>query len=173
MSINKGELCQDSIFDEFYKAHSQSLYSFMYYRTGNADKALDLVQDSFLKIWNKCAEIALEKAKSYLFQTANNLFLNEKRHEKVVLEYQNMYPVTDATHQDPEYKLREKEFQQKLNEVIASLSDGEREVFLLNRIDGKKYVEIAEMLDISVKAVEKRMMKALKKLRAEFDYFKK
>ena len=53
----------------------------------------------------------------------------------------------------------------KLQIAIDGLTLGEREVFLLNRIENKKYREIAEMLNISVKAVEKRMHGALIKLR--------
>ena len=49
----------------------------------------------------------------------------------------------------------------KLNQVIKALPDGCREVFLMNRIDKLKYDEIAERLELSVKAIEKRMSKAL------------
>jgi RNA polymerase sigma-70 factor (ECF subfamily) len=173
MREQEAGLCQDTVFDDFYREHSKSLYNFMYYRCGSKDGSLDLVQEAFIKVWNKCAEISLSKAKSYLFQTANNLFLNEVRHEKVVLQYNKLYPVKEMTNEDPEFILREKEFHKKLQNAISNLSDAQREVFLLNRIDGKKYAEIAEMLEISVKAVEKRMMGALKMLREEFEYFKR
>ena len=65
------------------------------------------------------------------------------------------------------FLLEEKEFMQKLENAIASLSEKQREVFLLNRIDKKTYTEIAVFLDISKKAVEKRMHNALKVLRKE------
>jgi RNA polymerase sigma-70 factor (ECF subfamily) len=55
----------------------------------------------------------------------------------------------------------EKEFMDKLERTIDSLPEKQKEVFLLNRIEKKKYKEIAEQLDISVKAVEKRMHLAL------------
>jgi RNA polymerase sigma-70 factor (ECF subfamily) len=53
----------------------------------------------------------------------------------------------------------------KLKKVIADLPEKQREVFLLSRIDKKKYSEISDMLGISVKAVEKRMSQALIVLR--------
>ena len=56
---------------------------------------------------------------------------------------------------------REKEFENKLNNAIKALPDGCREVFLMNRIDKLKYGEIAARLDLSVKAIEKRMSKAI------------
>jgi len=52
-----------------------------------------------------------------------------------------------------------------LEEAINSLPEGQREVFLLNRIEKHTYKQIAEMLDVSVKAIEKRMHKALLKLK--------
>jgi RNA polymerase sigma factor (sigma-70 family) len=61
--------------------------------------------------------------------------------------------------------LEEQEFKQQLEKAISDLPEGQREVFLLNRIDKKTYREIAEMLGVSVKAIEKRMHKALKALR--------
>jgi RNA polymerase sigma-70 factor (ECF subfamily) len=67
----------------------------------------------------------------------------------------------------PEFKMEETEFKERLERAIAELVSTQREVFLMNRIDKKKYSEIAEELGISVKAVEKRMGKALKSLRSK------
>ena len=53
----------------------------------------------------------------------------------------------------------------RLQQAIESLTEEQRTAFLLNRIEGKRHKEIAEMLGISVKAVEKRLYKALEKLR--------
>ena len=72
--------------------------------------------------------------------------------------------------QDPHYLMEEEEFKKKLEAVIASMSEGSREVFLLNRLEDQKYSEIAESLGISVKAVEKRMSKALQVLRDQLGY---
>tara|TARA_R110000868_G_scaffold158589_1_gene386781 strand:- start:9621 stop:10142 length:522 start_codon:yes stop_codon:yes gene_type:complete len=173
MSDPQAELCKDRVFNSFYKEHSDALYRFMYYRCGNKDRSLDLVQEAFMKIWNKCSDVTFEKAKSYLFSAANNLFLNEVRHDKVVLEYAKIKPISETTNESPDYILEEKEYMEKLQKAIANLTHGQREVFLLSRIEEKKYAEIAELLDLSVKAVEKRMMGALSALREEFEYFKK
>lgn len=70
----------------------------------------------------------------------------------------------------PEYLVEMQEFDQKLQETLAKIPDGAREVFLMNRIDGLKYREIADMLGLSMKAVEKRMSRALAILRDELGY---
>ncbi|MGO4903994.1 RNA polymerase sigma factor [Flavobacterium sp. W20_MBD1_R3] len=169
MDDEKSTLCEEKHFSDFYLKQVQSATNFAYYKCGNAEAALDLVQDAFTKIWENCANIDFSKVKTYLFTSINNLFLNTIKHQKVVLQYAKDAPNVDTNNQSPEYLLEEEEFKQKLTKAIASLSEVQREVFLLNRIDGKKYREIADLLDISQKTVEKRMSGALQILRAQIE----
>ncbi|TMM30388.1 RNA polymerase sigma factor [Polaribacter aestuariivivens] len=162
-------LCDEIYFNEFYASHIQSASNFAYYKSGDKNSSLDLAQEAFIKIWENCGKINFEKAKSYLFTVINNLFLNKVKHEKVVFEYAKSSPYLDVNNQSPEYLLEEEEFKKKLERAISDLTASEREVFLMNRIDGKKYREMAELLEISQKAVEKRMSSALKKLRNKID----
>lgn len=167
MNNSEHHLCNDSYFNDFYVKHLQSASNFAFYKCGNSDAALDLVQEAFAKIWENCSKIDVTKAKTYLFTTVNNLFLNTVKHQKVVLKYAKAAPYKDKDNQSPEYIMEEEEFKQKLQNAIADLSEDQREVFLMNRIDGKKYREIAEILDISQKTVEKRMSGALQILRRQ------
>lgn len=169
MSNENQSLCEEVNFKEVYLKNVQAATNFAFYKCGDRDAALDIVQDAFAKIWEHCSQIELSKAKTYLFTSINNLFLNTVKHQKVVLAYAKDTPNLDRTNQNPEYILEEEEFKVKLQNAIASLSEAQREVFLMNRIDGKKYREIAEELDISQKAVEKRMSGALKILKEQIE----
>ncbi|MFA9187502.1 RNA polymerase sigma factor [Flavobacterium magnesitis] len=169
MPEKKNSLCEESYFSEFYIKNIQSATNFAYYKSGDADAALDLVQEAFAKIWENCSQIDFSKVKTYLFTTVNNLFLNTVKHQKVVLAFAKETPNLDRTNQSPEYLLEEEEFKLKLQNAIASLSEAQREVFLMNRIDGKKYREIADVLGITQKAVEKRMSGALKILKEQIE----
>lgn len=169
MSDKKNNLCEESFFSEFYIKTIQSATNFAYYKSGDADSALDLVQEAFAKIWENCSQIDYLKVKTYLFTSINNLFLNTVKHQKVVMAFAKDTPALDKTNQSPEYLLEEEEFKIKLQNAIASLSEAQREVFLMNRIDGKKYREIADELGISQKAVEKRMSGALKTLKEQIE----
>ncbi|RXG22647.1 RNA polymerase sigma factor [Leeuwenhoekiella aequorea] len=161
------DLCKEPVFKGFYDSFLQGAKNFALYKCGDEAQALDLTQEAFIKIWENCSCVDFAKAKTYLFTTINNMFLNTVKHNKVVLNYEKNSNTDDKSFQDPVYILEEKEFKLKLQQAIANLNEGQREVFLMNRIDGKKYREIAELLDISVKAVEKRMSLALKSLREE------
>ncbi len=126
--------------------------------------AEDLTQDAFLILWNKRENIDQGKVKSYLFTIANNLFLNDVKHQKVVLKF-HQQPVSSSYSETPQYLMEQDEFKGKLERTIAKLDEKNRVVFLMNRIDKLTYREIADRLGLSVKAVEKRMTKALQVLR--------
>ena len=164
MSLETKSVCAQKHYEYLFNTHSETLRNFIYYKCGDLQQAEDLVQDAFIKLWNNCAKVIFEKAKSYLYTIAKNAFLNEVAHKKVVLEHQ-VHLVNDRTNETPEYILEEQEFTVKLKKVIADLPEKQREVFLMSRIDKKKYSEIAEILDLTVKAVEKRMSSALITLR--------
>ncbi len=157
-------ICEESTFKQIFENLAQSLHNFLFYKSGNRALAEDLGQEAFLRLWKSCAKVLPEKAKSYLFTVANNLLLDHVKHQKVVLAYQKQKPSND-TQETPEYLYEEEEFQKRLSEAIANLPEKSRVVFLMNRLDKLTYQEIADRLEISKKAVEKRMHKALVELR--------
>jgi RNA polymerase sigma-70 factor (family 1) len=165
----KSNTCDEIIFSSFFKTHVKALRNFLFYKFGDTQKAEDAAQEAFLKLWQNCSSVPLEKAKSYLYTIANNSSLNEIAHQKVVLRYEQNFSGLDKTNENPEYILEEKQFQSKLLKAIEKLNEKQRTAFLMHRIDGKKYSEIALELNISVKAVEKRIHLALLSLRKEID----
>jgi len=161
-------VCDEQIFSTLYKKYAKDLHNFIYYKFGAHFNPEDKVQEAFLKLWNNCKNVPPEKAKSYLFTIVNNISLNEAKHNKVVLKFQERKP-KDYTNESPEFIIEEKEYLQKYEAALSKLSEGQRVAFLLNRVEGKRHKEIAELLNISRKAVEKRIYTALEKLRKEID----
>jgi len=166
------EVCKESIFSDFFKKNSKSLRNYLLYKFGNQDQAEDMTQEAFIKLWQNCKDVPLEKAKSYIYAIANNSSLNIIAHEKVKLNYQKTNTTNDRLNENPEFLLEETQFKDKLLTAIDQLNETQRTAFLMHRIDGKKYAQIAEELDISVKGVEKRIHLALVELRKEFEYFR-
>ncbi|RIA11130.1 RNA polymerase sigma-70 factor (ECF subfamily) [Flavobacteriaceae bacterium MAR_2010_72] len=164
MNNDTKSVCEEITYKYIFDTYSKTLFNFVYYKGGDTQQAEDIVQDAFIKLWDNCSNIIFEKAKSYLFTVARNLFLNQVAHQKIVLQHQSQSS-TDRTNETPQFILEEKEYMVKLKNVIADLPEKQREVFLLSRIDKKKYSEISELLGITVKAVEKRMSQALVILR--------
>lgn len=161
-------VCEDHIFSEVFKTHSKTVFNFIFYKFGNEEKAHDAVQEAFVKLWQNCAKVSPEKAKSYVYTVANNLYLNVIKAEKVRLKHADSLS-NDRTNESPEFLMEEKEYKEKLDNALNALPENQRTTFLLNRIDGKKYAEIAEMEGVSIKAIEKRMHLALKSLREQIE----
>jgi RNA polymerase sigma-70 factor (ECF subfamily) len=165
-------ICDETIFSVFFKNNVKSLRNYLYFKYGNEEQANDMTQDAFIKLWENCADVVPEKAKSFLYTVANNATLNQISHQKVILNYAKNHSNKDKTNINPEYLLEEEQFKIKLEKAIGNLTESQRTAFLLHRIEGKKYAEIAIMLDISVKAVEKRIHGALLSLRMNIEQFK-
>lgn len=164
---NNKNVCEEQVYAHIFKSHSKTVFNYIYYKFGNEEKAHDAVQEAFIKLWENCAKVPPEKAKSFVYTVANNLYLNVIKAEKVRLKYADKS--LKNTNESPEFLLEEKEFKEKLDDALNSLPEIQRTTFLLNRIDGKKYKEIAEIEGVSVKAIEKRMHLALKSLREKID----
>jgi len=158
LKINK-----EQHFKDLYELHVNELYRFVLYKVKNNHLAEEIVQDAFIKFWTKIEDVKKGNERAYLYTTCKNIILNKKAHQKVVDKHRLQIRISSIP--SPLFELEKSEFKQKLEDTIANLPDGQREVFLMNRIEGFKYKEIAEKLGISQKAVEKRMSQALIVLR--------
>ncbi|MBT3385430.1 MAG: sigma-70 family RNA polymerase sigma factor [Prolixibacteraceae bacterium] len=161
--INKNEFID--LFNQMYK----TIKNYIYYKTGDIDLADDIAQETFIKIWEKRNEIRLETIKSLLYKIAGNLCKNRFEHQQVVFDFANKFRQNEHA-VSPEFELELKEFNEKLQNAIGGLTEKNRVVFLMNRIDGLTYKQIAENLEISIKAVEKRMKNALDILKKKIKY---
>ncbi|MBZ9651977.1 RNA polymerase sigma factor [Psychroflexus montanilacus] len=164
-------VCEEKVYEKVYTTYSELINNYFYYKFGNQEMAEESVQEAFIKLWENCKKVPFTKAKSFLFTVANNLSLNRYKHRQVVLKYASTVPQRTENLETPDYKMEEEEFKKKLEKAIQNLSEKQRTAFLLHRIDEKSYKEIAEILGISVKAVEKRMQKALESLREKIEAF--
>ncbi|MCH2032968.1 MAG: sigma-70 family RNA polymerase sigma factor [Tenacibaculum sp.] len=162
------DICNEGLFASFFNKHSKALFNFLYYKFGEKLNPEDKVQEAFLKVWQNCHKITPDKAKSFLYTTANNLMLNQANHEKVKLKYAEI-PQKSHTNESPEYVMEENQYMEKIQNALSKLTEAQRVAFLLNRVEGKRFKEIAEILNISTKAVEKRIYGALKKLREDIE----
>lgn len=154
-----------SIFDQYY----ENIRSFAYYKTGNVELADDIVQEVFMKLWTNRSDVKNDTLKSLLYTIASNIIKNHFKHQKVVYCFQKQ-DQPNETSEEADSALRQEELNRKLQDALAEIPDKSREVFLMNRIEGLTYSDIAERLGLSVKAIEKRMSEALSILRSRISY---
>ena len=158
------DVCKEAVYKKVFDQYSEPLRRFLAYKSKDIDLAEDLLQDAFHQLWVNCKKVTPEKVKSYLYTVANNLFLNKAKRKGIETRFLQSKGQKDNL-ETPEFLMQVEEFRARLTKAIEDLNEDDRVVFLMNRLDGKKYREIAEDLDISIKTVEKRMHRALKTLR--------
>ncbi len=131
------------------------------------EDAEEVVQDVFVKFWEKCESIAPDSSiKSYLYRSVHNTCLNHLKHQKVKDSYK-LYVISYMEKSEDHIDLDGPKtgIQERIFEEVDKLPPRCSEIFKLSRFEGLKYQEIAEHLNISVKTVEVQMGKALKVLR--------
>lgn len=163
-------ICETHVFEGIYKKYSKDLHNFLYYKYGSQINPDDKAQEAFIKLWDNCKSVTVQKAKSYLFTIANNLVLNDIKHQKVVLNYQKQ-PQKQYTNESPEFILEGSEFLETYKRALAKLSEEQRVAFLLNKVEGKKHADIAEQLGVTKKVVEYRIYSAFTKLKENLENF--
>ena len=147
-----------------FESHFSQVRNYLFYRSGDVDNATDIAQETFLKIWEKQIVIHHEKVKGLLFKIATDLYITHYRKQKRSYEFFSNYVFNDEFN-SPADEMEFGQLKERYKKSLEKMNEKQRTVFLLSRVENMKYAEIAEMLGISVKAVEKRMKLALEHLR--------
>lgn len=168
--LNKN-VCDKILFSKLYEKYAQSLSDLLYYKYGDKLNPSDKVQDAFIKMWQNCAKVTIQTAKSYIYTVANNMMLNEVKHHKVVLNYNKVKP-KDYTYETPEFLMRKEEFLIHYENVLSNLKPEQREAFTLSKIEGKTHQEIADMIGVTRKVVGHRIYAAFAILTEQLEDFK-
>jgi|TARA_R110000737_G_scaffold353010_1_gene401730 RNA polymerase sigma-70 factor (ECF subfamily) len=154
-------------FKEVFKKYYNPLCNYASTIVKDHKMAQDVVQDVFTKLWDKRDNVSIDSnEKSYLFQAVKNRSLEilrkQKNDQKVsTADYKDLYvDGSEIDEQARKYML--KEF---LYKSIRQLPPKCQEIFVMNKVNGLTYNEIALDLDISVKTVENHIGKAYRKLR--------
>jgi RNA polymerase sigma-70 factor, ECF subfamily len=133
------------------------------------DLAEDIVQEFFYNFWKNRESFSPKLSfEAYLFQSIRNNSLHYLEHLQVRKQYAEA-KANESTGAAPSEELTEvglKELNSLIETTLSQLPERCSLIFRLNRFEGKKYREIAEMLSISVKTVEADMGKALQMFRA-------
>lgn len=131
-------------------------------RVGCRSTASDLVQDIFLRLWEKAIEWKGDSA-AYLTRCARNAAIDHLRAEKTKAEYlRGVLPEQFAEQPaSPQEIVSAHQNIQHIDDVLASLPQKTRHIFLLNRVHGRSFSEIAAVMGISSRAVAKHMARAV------------
>lgn len=148
-------------FEAFFREHYADLCRGVNRLIRDGDLAEDLVQEVFLRVWEKRSKLELdERFLFYLKKSCHHEALQLLRSQKPSLELSNELALT--TDHSTDENILQKQLEESVLTSINKLPEKTRLIFTLSRYEEMTYKEIAHQLDISIKAVEKHMSKALK-----------
>ncbi len=156
----------EKLYFDNYTQLCQSIYRFI----RDKDITKDIVQDVFMKYWQKNHELRItETPKAYLYRACINQALNylkekDRRETREEIYSKELSESTSSTER-PDTQYQADETSKNIQAAIDSLPTACRNAFVLSRYEQKSYKEIASMLNISVNTVEKHIGKALRILR--------
>ncbi|MBN1415577.1 MAG: RNA polymerase sigma-70 factor [Bacteroidales bacterium] len=160
-------------FEKLFREHFTTLCYFARKYLGDLDSSKEIVHSVFIKLWENRLEFDWEKpAKSYLFTAVYNRSMNFIRDNRKFVS-EDPATIREEVNNPSAFSdtMEVAELEGRIKKALQRLPEKCREVFELNRFEGKKYAEIATYLNISVKTVETQMSKALKVLKEELrDY---
>jgi RNA polymerase sigma-70 factor (ECF subfamily) len=147
--------------------HYAPLCDYVYGYVRSRAVAQDLVQDLFLRLWERAPAPAGALAASYLYTAARNRAVGHLRRERVAAAWANDPNCATRATPAADEPLREHELLEAIDSAVAALPDRCRLIFTLSRYRRLTNADIARMLCISVNTVEQQMWRALKSLRVK------
>jgi len=159
------------VFNEYFNI----MVSYAYRFVDTMEEADEVVQEVFVKFWEKCDTLAEDSSiKSYLYRAVHNSCLNNIKHQKVKDGYKEyVINYLESSYSNLEKNSVEIDYlRQRISSGIEKLPPKCAEIFKLSRYEGLKYQEIADHLSISIKTVEVQMGKALRIMREELEDLK-
>ena len=155
-------------FEKLYCQHSSAIYVHLRRLIRDEDVAKEILQDVFLKIWDRKAELNVSQPiRPYLFRMARNMlidFVRRNKREQRLLDYLQMKDVDPGI--QPLEKLICKEEEMLFHKAVQMLPPQRRKIFTLCKLEGNSYEEVSRLLGISSSTVSDHIVKATKSIRS-------
>jgi RNA polymerase sigma-70 factor (ECF subfamily) len=154
---------EDAFFRELSQTYRQPLTRYFQRRVGAREEAEDLTQEVFLRLLRRPGADRIENPEAFLFRTAVNLMRDRARRGKTASSHlaEMANRQTDVEALSPERVLDSRQSLQSALAALKELDERTRDVFILHRLEGLKYAEIANLYGVSVSSIEKYIIKAL------------
>jgi len=156
-------------FETLFRSYYEPLCRYAHQFVGSMETAEEIVQDLFYILWKERENLQIiTSADGYLYRSVKNKSLQYIEKKRVREDYRQTY-IKNATIETstPQEELEYRELEQQIRETLCRLPERRQKIFRMNRMEGKKYNEIARELQISVKTVEAEISKVLRELRSK------
>ncbi len=156
----------EKAFQKLFKRYYSRLYYYSFSFVKTKEIAEEAVMDIFFAIWEKRKALLISNFAFYIYASVKYKSLEYKKKKKVIFdELETVSNNSSINEHDPEQKMIFAEFENRIDSLVNQLPPQRKLVFMLNRVDGLKYKEISQLLEISLRTVEKHMYDAVFQLK--------
>lgn len=153
-------------FAELFKRYWKKVYAMTYSMVRSEKPTQEIVQDIFISLWDKRFTLSINHLPSYLYVTVKNKTLNHIASQITREKYWNYYKQFIPLQEDVTANAVEfNELMEALEDGIEHLPEKSKKVFRLNHLEGHSISEIANLLNLSEKAIRYHLTQSVKKLR--------
>ena len=161
--LNQGD---EDAFHTLFVNYQPRLYRFLWAKVRAVDVAEDLVQETFLRVWRARERLdSTQNIEVYLFKIANNVLIDYLRKNQKTVQLQELSRDLDVEDVHLQSHLEAEDMAVVADRIVNAMPDKPRTAFVLSRHHGLAYHEIAKIMDITTKTVEKHISKVLRALR--------
>ena len=161
----------EQAFTVLYHKYSPSLYLNILKLVKEEEVAVDMLQELFVKIWNLRANIDPERDfRAFLFRITYNQvrdFFRRAARDRQLTD--RLVALTTEGYEHIEQLLCQKETAYMLDRAIDALPMQQRRIFILCRVEGRSYEEVASMLELSIATIGNQLSKATKSVRSQLN----
>ena len=149
-------------FNQVFRRYYPPLVRFCVRFVADTDIATEIVQDLFVRLWSNREKLSFNTSfESYMLASVRNSAITYINKERSHAEANLRVYAGESDNNDPSETLQSNNLEESYRQILKTMPEKRREVFLASRFDGLKYAEIAEKLGISQKTVEAQMSAAL------------
>ncbi|MCI1647458.1 MAG: RNA polymerase sigma-70 factor [Bacteroides sp.] len=159
----------EKAFATLFYAYKDKLFNFLFQITKSENKAEDLVQDVFMKIWQTRDTLStIDNLNAYIFKIAQNAAIDQLRKmaKDILLITETLTDNETADSESPSELLLNKELKELIDNAIEQLPAQQKKIFIMRWIEGLSHEEIAHKMNISVSTAQNHMRQALINLRS-------
>lgn len=155
-------------FDTLYNHYADSIYGFVLKLTKSPSEAEDMVQETFMRVWDMRAKLNSDYSfKSYLFTIARNQIIDLFRNKVQSFDFETLSDISALVEDSMEQKINYDDLQLRIYNLKQKLTDKQRKIFELSREEGIKNDEIGQDLNLSEKTVRNQISLILNLFRKE------
>lgn len=156
-------------FEILFQKYYVRFYNFVFNLTKSSQAAEDIIQNVFMKIWINRRKLHPDQAiHNYIYVLSKREMLNHIRDRKAYVQVEKLVMAEQPVEEITDQNLNLKELDDRIRKFISEMPEQRRKAFLLSRYRGMSHSEIAEVMGLSVRTVDRHINLALSSLKKEF-----